>query len=493
MENKSKGSPNCIFIIADHLRYDVLGKGYTPHIDELMGDSVSFPHAYCGSPLCVPARGTLFTGTYPSRNGSVINGWFQPEKVYSKVKAEIDNLYDMMERLDMECIHSGKQHLFVEGEPLELREGTRTKWLTTEDTYRKLMRGEGRHMPGGEGFRTGVPEMRDGVHTRVVNYSNATTGRYEEDAKYYFDQYFTEAAVKELENYDGEKPLYLSMMYVAPHPPFEIPDPWYSMVKAEDAYIPDNVGKWYPGQSPLQKYNLTGVIGSGYSMEQWNESWRVYLGLVTLLDDCVGEIIGALKAKGAYDNSLIVFGSDHGEMLGSHSLFQKMCMYEESARTPLSIHVPGGVNAGKVVEEYVSHIDVFPTICDFYGVTPENPVDGKSLRETLVGDKPVEERPVFIQYDGNASRGNYQRCVVWNKHKLIVDLFKDEIFYELYDLEHDVLETRNLLLEEDESGANANLAATMHGMLKQHLAELQDMVGAGELNLNEFLENYSNL
>ncbi|WP_313180517.1 sulfatase family protein [Lacrimispora sp.] len=490
---KKEDMPNCILIAADQLRFDVLGKGYTPNIDALMKDSVRFSNAYCASPLCVPARGALFTGTYPGVNGSLINGWFPPEEPYSRVKEGTDHLYSVMERLGMECIHSGKQHLFVEGIPLEARPDTKTRWLTTEASYRAFVKGQGKRLPGGPLFTTPIPEMADGVHTTVCAYSNPHTGRYEGGYDCYFDGYFTNTAVKALDGFAGEKPLFLSMMYVAPHPPFDIPDPWYSLVKTEDVELPDNVNRWYEHQSPLQKYNLTGYIGSSYRLEDWREAWRTYLGLVSLLDQCVGRIIGKLKEKDLYENSIIVFTSDHGEMLGSHCLFQKMCMYEESAKTPFSIHLPGGRKKGTVREEFISHIDLFPTICDFYEVTPTGEVNGTSLKELLEETESFKERPVYIQYDGNGSRGNFQRCVIWKNYKYIVDVFKDEYYLELYDLKNDRQETKNLLFEkeEDKKSRYWEAALELNRLLNSHLQEIQDDLALLPWNPAEFLENYN--
>lgn len=478
--------PNCIFLIADQLRADVLGKGYTPNIDALISDSVNFTNAYCASPLCVPARGALFTGTHPGVNGSLVNGWLPSEVPYSQVKKEFKNLYEIMEELDMECIHSGKQHLFTEGGRMELRPDTRTRWLTTESSYGDFLKTAGKRAPGGPMFRTPVPEMKDGIHTGIRNYSNPHTGVYEEGMEYYFDEYFTREALQALDAYEKEKPLFLSMMYLAPHPPFDIPQPWYSSVKLEDVSLPENVGKWYPHQSPLQKYNLTGIIGNSYHCEDWEEAWRVYLGLVGLLDHCIGRMIDKLKQKGLYDNSIIVFGSDHGEMLGSHCLFQKMCMYEESVKTPLSIHFPKGEGNGTAVDTYVSHIDVFPTICDVYQVEAGNKVNGSSLMK-LIRDKEAQPaRPVLIQYDGNASRGNFQRCIIWKKHKLIVDIFKDEIYYELYDLENDSQETVNLLFED----GYQSMAKEMEQLLRAHQQQIGDTQISLEADFDKFAEIY---
>lgn len=478
--------PNCIVLAADQLRYDVLGTGYTPNIDALMEDSVRFSNAYCASPLCVPARGALFTGTHPGVNGSLINGWLKSEAGYSKVKEGMDHLYGVMERLDMDCIHSGKQHLFVEGEPLQLQQDTKTKWVTTEQSYREFLKEHGKRAPGGPEFRTPVPELTDGVHTRICNYSNPHTGVYEEGLDYYFDGYFTNGVMEALKAYDGAKPLFLSMMHLAPHPPFDIPEPWYSMVKTEDVELPDNVNQWYPHQSPLQKYNLTGMIGNSYHLEDWKEAWRAYLGLVGLLDDCVGRVINELKRRNLYENSVIVFTSDHGEMLGSHCLFQKMCMYEESVKAPLSIRLPGGRRKGVVVEDCVSHIDVLPTICELFNTTVKHEMNGRSLVPLLEGEKAQQKYPAFIQYDGNASRGNFQRCIIWKKHKLIVDIFKDETFFELYDLERDCQEKVNLLFEE----GYLELEGELEFLLREHQRKMKDAVSFPAFDGVSFLKHY---
>lgn len=477
---------NLIMIAADQLRSDVLGMGVTPNLEQLMGESVIFERAYCACPLCVPARGALFTGTYPGRNGSLINGWFGPEKEYSRVGAAFDNLYDMMERLDMECIHSGKQHYFTEGEPLECRAASKTKWLTTEKTYKEFLREEGKRQPGGKRFRTPVPEMHAGKYTRVSNYSNASTGIYEEGNAYYFDGYFTDRAVEALREVKGDRPLFLSMMHLAPHPPFDIPEPWYSKVSQSDFELPENTGVWYPHQSPLQKYNLTGVIGNQYSVEEWKESFRVYLGLVALLDDCVGRIIGVLKEKGLYDSSMIIFTSDHGEMMGAHCLFQKMCMYEESARVPFLVKLPESRNGGRHIEQSVSHIDVLPTICDYNSISPRHLMDGCSLRQLLEDGTDTGDRAVYIQYDGNASLGNYSRCVIDGNYKLIVDFFKDEIFLEVYDLDRDRLETDNLVFYEKYD----EVAERLIGILAEHMREINDSLVLPAMDLKEFRERY---
>ena len=438
-----------IILMADQLRADVLGKGMTPNIDSLREEGIDFPSTYCSCPLCVPSRGAFFTGTYPNKNGSLINPWEPRDAVYGDVKREIKTLYEYMES-DWDSIHSGKQHLFTQGEKLEKRKDSKTRWVSTEESYKRFLNENGIPLPGGERFRWRVPELVNGEVTKVSSYSNAETGCYEYGEKYYFDTYFTECALKGLKKRDQTKPLLLNVMFLAPHPPLQIPEPWYSKVRDKDVKLPENVGVYYPNQSPLQMYNLPGIIGSKYDRNSWKEIWRVYLGLVAMLDQCVGRILDELRRQKIYDDSFILFTSDHGEMLGSHGLFQKMCMYEEAVRVPLFMKFPKMSGIGrKSIPNIVEHVDVLPTLCDYLGLDISPSVDGRSLLP-LIHEKKVEwDETAYIKYDGNGSRSNFQRCVIKGDYKLIVDFFKGETFYELYCIGSDNQETKNLMFQKN--------------------------------------------
>ena len=239
--------PHVIIIMADQLRADVLGKGFTPNIDSIAEDGIKFNHAYCSCPLCVPARGSFFTGTYPNHNGSLINPWEPKDAEYGYVKNGISNLYEIMES-DWDSIHSGKQHLYTEGGKLEDRIVSPTKWFSTEKSYKEYLKENGVAMPGGPKFRNRVPEMVNGTATKVSSYSNPETGLYKEGEEFYFDSYFAKRALDGLKTRNREKPLLLNAMFLAPHPPLHIPEPWYNFVKNENFELPDNVGVYYPKQ-----------------------------------------------------------------------------------------------------------------------------------------------------------------------------------------------------------------------------------------------------
>lgn len=478
-----KSKPHVVLIMADQLRFDVLGR-YTPNINSLREESFSFNRAYCASPLCVPARGSFFTGLYPNETGCIINGWEKQDVGFGRVLAGIPNIYELLQE-GWEVWHTGKQHLYYE-KPLD-ETADRVHWHPLEGNYERHLKAHGIRKPGGDAFRGLVPEMALGTTTRAKNYSVPTTGCFEPGYEFFYDGYITRTSLDAIRGRDRSKPLALSAMYLAPHPPLDIPEPWFSRWSEQDIVLPDNVGVWSKDQSPLQLYNLTGAIGTRYTREQWKEIWRVYLGLVSLLDDSIGMLIQELKEQGIYDDSLIVFTSDHGEMLGSHRLWQKMCMYEESVRTPLMFKLPKGQSAAAGSSDaLVSSIDVVPTLCDAIGIEPPQSISGTSLMPVMRRERSSVRNQVFIQYDGNGARGNYQRCVLEGDDKLIVDLFKDELFLELYRISDDVQEQNNLAFNE----AEHSRVEFLLGLLRGHMRDTRDLLTIPDDAYSQFIGKY---
>lgn len=472
-----------IIIMADQLRYDAIGK-FTPHINALKAEGVSFNRTYCASPICVPSRGSFFTGRYPNNTGSLLNGWEKADERYSKVRSGTPNLYEVMSQ-DWDSWHVGKQHFFTQ-DKIDENPRSKTKWIAQKD-YKKWLESEGVKSPGGKEYSSIVPQLESGEYSHIKRYTIPETGLYKGGLKYHHDDYFAEKSVEIINQYKGGKPLMLATMFLSPHPPFSIPEPYFSRVKAEDLVIPDNVGVWYKDQSPLQLYNLSGFIGTRYSRADWTKIWPRYFGLVSLLDDEVGKIIRALKDKGLYEKSLIIFTADHGEMLGGHSLWQKSCMYEESARVPLFIKFPNGFTpAFKETNALVSLIDVWPTLMDFLRIKSTQGTDGISLMPLLLRNEKPDRQAVFIQYDGNAGYGNNQRCVVEGNYKLIMDTFKEEVFLELYDVVKDPQEMENLAVKP----AYAALTKKMIARIKDYMAATNDLLKFPDNVYESFIVHY---
>lgn len=474
-----------IIIMADQLRYDAIGK-YTPHINALKKDGVSFNRTYTASPICVPSRGAFFTGKYPNNSGSLINGWVKQDEHYRTVTTGTRNLYETMAR-QWNAWHVGKQHFFTEPN-IEKDPAVKVQWIT-QKTYQQWLTPQGVKKPGGREFTDYAPELVSGAYTHAKRYTVPVHKLYKEGLQYFPDDYFGEKSAEIIREHKGKQPLMLATMFMSPHPPFHIPAPYYDKVRRQDINIPANVGQWYDDQSPLQLYGLAGFIGSRYSREQWEDVWPRYMGLVNLLDDETGKIIKALKDKGIYDDALIIFTADHGEMLGSHSLWMKMCMYEESARVPLIIKFPRNFRPSvKETSQPVSLIDVWPTLIDYLNISGAGETDGISLLPLAKG-KAFGRDKVFIQYDGNAAYGSNQRCVVKGPHKLIMDTFRDEIFLELYNVEKDPQEKENLIRKP----AYRALAEQLIHEIREHMHKTGDLLKFPENAYQQFMTNYATL
>ncbi len=480
---KSEKMP-VVIIMADQLRTDVLGP-LTPNINALQKEGIQFTRAYCAVPLCAPSRSSFFTGLYANHTGAMINPWEKEDEMFGNTRKGIPNLYGLLES-DYDSHHVGKQHFFTE-EQIDKNPKSKTSWITQE-TYSTWVRSQNKSKPGGKIYKDNAPEVVSGTHTQLRSYSTPSYGVYKEGIDYFLDHYIASESIAAIRNRDKSKPLLLNAMFLAPHPPFSIPEPYYSMVKQNDFTLPDNVGQWYQGQSPLQMYNLTGFIGSRYNRAQWRDIWTKYLGLVKLLDDEVGRVIQTLKEEGLYDKALIIFTADHGEMLGSHSLWQKMCMYEESAKVPLILKMPKGYETRITQsDELVSLVDILPTILDLTKEHNPGKMDGQSLLPVLAG-KPLKRDAIFIQYDGNGSLGSTQRCVIKNQYKLFVDFFKDEAYVELYDLNKDPEEKQNLLFDKAYAAKADELIAELNG----YMVKTGDRVVLPGNLRKSFLEKYTN-
>ncbi len=168
---------------------------------------------------------------------------------------------------------------------------------------------------------------------------------------------------------------------------------------------------------------------------------------------------------------MIVFTSDHGEILVSHGLWQKMCSYEESIKSPLYIKFP---KKDQIITsehtECVSIIDVMPTICDYFDIQPKHKMDGVSLLSDIVNNRKID-RAVYSQYDGNAAISNPSRAILDEGYKLMITLFKDEGFAEIYNLSDDPYEKTNLINDK----ASRQIILDLYNKLRLHMGNTHDI------------------
>jgi arylsulfatase A-like enzyme len=172
--------------------------------------------------------------------------------------------------------------------------------------------------------------------------------------------------------------------FCPPHPPMVAPEPYYSKFPAENLPVPASINDPMidsPYRSRALKPEESALYRNPRNVQQMKQ---IYYGMVAEIDDWIGRILARLEELGVASNTLIVFTSDHGEMLGDHGLHSKTIFYEGSAHVPLIMWMPGKIPAGTRVTEPVGHYDLFPTILDYLGM-PAAKSDGQSLRPLIEG------------------------------------------------------------------------------------------------------------
>jgi arylsulfatase A-like enzyme len=472
--------PHIVFITADQMRFDCLACHgnlgvRTPHLDALARESVIFDHAYCSTPLCVPTRTSIGTGQWPHTTRTIINSNRRNEQEFEwgLLGAEHATFYERLAEAGYDVRHVGIQHIHSHP-PLEARVPGATI-ISTADHEAYLERLG--LPPNYHGFppHAGIPPagpILDFDNGRTVVKENWASARYAApfpyEAQHFKDFYFTRAMEEQIGRADPGRPSAFVFQAWAPHPPFFAPEPYFSLYDPAAIRLPENVGRWYPGMPPTVMLGTGGQRGFPLEREEWRRLWAVYFGLVTLADDCIGRVIAALKARGIWDNALVVFTMDHGESLGSHRMFEKMTMYEESAHVPLFVKPPGGLATGRR-RQMVGHVDLAPTLCDYAGVGPLTGAWGRSLRATVENPAAAWREATFAEFNGDQARAYPSRAIFTERHKYIFHFSGGE---ELYDLQDDPQETRSLAGDP----GHAAVKAELRGRLGQWMRETDDIL-----------------
>jgi arylsulfatase A-like enzyme len=468
-------APNLLFITTDHQRADSLGMvqdslEITPHLNRLAARSLDFRRAYTTSPLCVPARTALATGKYPTKNGVVFNDW-------KGLRAgDHRTLHQYLAEAGYDMGHAGPHHIRVDP---ELKERIRfSLWMEGQDhrAYLKEL-GLDPYDPGGPThLRRRVFENYTGEFKPQM-YSSTRRAPWPHGAETFLDSFSTRHAESFVRRRrSGPFALFLNIW--APHPPYRVPEPYFSLFDPTALTLPANVGVPSEGEPENRRKGVAAQLAEGVEMAEWREAWAAHLGLVKLADTLIGRLFEALRETGQEENTVVLFTVDHGDLMGQHAMFQKMEMYEPAIRIPLILHVPGTLPSR--IEQPVSHLDVLPTLLCALGMEQQEELGGLNLLQPEPGNpgtgkgppvyRPVpEDRSLFCQYSGNPTIGDIRRAVMTKSHKYIYDPLSES---ELYDLSEDPLEMHNLIA----SGAGEAIAGRLHARSVQWAESHNDWV-----------------
>jgi len=384
--------PNLLFLFTDEQRADTMGaygntKIHTPNLDRLAGESTLFERAYVTQPVCTPSRSTILTGLYPHTTGCTANNVPLP--------AETPCLPEMISHGDYATGYHGKWHL---GDEIFAQHGF-DDWVSIEDMYRRYY-SEGRDRNARSNYHHFLVE--NGFdHAEPDAFSRRETARLPE--AYSKPAFLARESSRFIRENQG-RPFILFVNFLEPHMPFFGPrDGQYD---PDDVQLPDNFAAGVAEDQPLKARLLQRYyheFGSSSLPLRTETDWRRiianYWGLCSLVDTHVGTILKTLQDCGLWDDTIIVYTSDHGDMMGSHRLVAKSVMFEEAVRVPLLIRLPGQSRARRVATP-VSQIDLAPTLLELLGQPIPARLEGKSLKAALTGGGEPPRGDVFIEWNG---------------------------------------------------------------------------------------------
>lgn len=429
-----KQRSNLVFIMTDHQRADSIGmiqdgKEVTPVLNLLEKESAVFTNAYNTCPLCVPARTALATGKYPTNNGIVFND------IQGLRARDHKTIHQYLKEDGYKVAHVGIDHIQVT--PALKDRIAFDLWIDDLDyaQYAKDQKIEDKRTPE---FATTVTELQGEGYVQKP-YSNSTSSVWPYPLEHFKDQYFARKALEFIDSQQADEPFALFIYFWAPHPPLKAPEPYASMFNPGGLSLPSNVGVPSPKEPSNRRQGIAAQLAEGLTLDHWKRVWAAHLGLVNMADTLIGNVLDSLKRKGVYDDTTIVFTSDHGDHLGQHKMYQKMEMYDQAIRVPFLYKAPGTKPSNWHVP--VSHLDILPTILEMTGIAMPQDLDGTSLAPSIIGHKAPQDKPVFSQYSGNPTVGDLRRAVIQGQYKYIYD---PRTTAELYDLANDPLEMDNL-------------------------------------------------
>ncbi len=475
---------NVVLIMADQLRWDCIQPHNpiikTPNIQRLADTGITFERTYAPTPVCAPCRGSILTGQYPSSHGLMHNDSFLPRDYFSSIG-------EIFTREGYYTHFIGKSHLNVchdeasfESPPhvhnLDYFRKWHGPWYGFQHADINIGHTTERHAWG---MHYGVWLEDHGVDIGKYFGNTAYTayGAWDLPEEFHSSRWVAEVASNAIRDCNSnDQPFFLWVNFQDPHNPCMVPEPWASMYDPTEIPVygyADGEPESFENKPPFymeiisQKGGYStrpkdpGLPGTGnvsslkWTQRQVQENASAYYGMVSLLDKYVGQILDTLEETGERDNTIVVFTSDHGDLLGNHGMFWKSIVaFEDHMRVPFIVSYPSTIQAGQTSTALQNLVDLPPTFLSLIGAHIPYQFEGitqapawldpaRTQREFVV----VEERP----YDTD-----------WNVRFIVTERFKlsfyaHRTYGELYDVVADPNHLHNLWADPDHAEVKQNL------------------------------------
>lgn len=419
--------PNVVFIMIDDLSdwIEPLGghpQAITPNLNALAARGVLFTNAQCASPICHGSRTAILTGVAPYRSGVYHN---QDRLRNSPLLDSHPTISEQFSSSGYVSVGSGK--LFHRAHP--------EAW---SDYYPSLTE---------QRPEDPVPPSRiNGITDRGKNFDWGPLDVLDTEMA---DHKVATWVCDRIKSEQGASPTFIGCGFFRPHLPFYAPAKWFSKWKTEKLKLP-LVAPGDLGDVPLLSYasgtvlDHDAVVAAG----QWQQGIHGYLASIRFADAQLGRVMNALDNSDMARNTIVVLTSDHGWQLGTKETWRKSTLWEESTRTPMMIVAPGTTTPGTRCHEFVSLLDIYPTLIDLTGISEPQNLDGQSLLSQLVNPAAPRTEPVLT------SRRQFEHSLRTGRWRL--SRYEDGSM-ELYDHAVDPYEWNNIAADPSKAGVIENL------------------------------------
>jgi len=432
---RGKDQPmNVVFIMTDQQPKSTLGcfgnpLNPTPNLDRLARTGMRFSNFYISAFPCSPSRASMLTGLYPQKHGVITNNVILEDKIPS--------LGFIMQDSGRNTGYFGKSHL--KGHMyrnMPWREPFNGSWYwkrrpdEREYKFEQAEGGYGEDHPqlGFETWAGGWKDYHDYLRNvglgdllneRPIpgNHNDLpSAGRGEHrysllPEEHHMASFFAQKAKQYIRSqHEKNQSFSMVLSFYGPHLPVAPPKPWDKKYSLDQCPLPPNHRDSLEGKPIEQKNNLVCYMAPNWEETQFRDYIRRYYGYCAYIDHQIGRVLDSLTEYGLDNNTIVIFTSDHGDMIAAHGFIYKMdtCCYQELANVPFIIRVPGVTKPGTVSKSLVEGVDILPTLIDLLGLPEVSGVQGKSFRKVLASPEiPIRDRvfihwngPSFINYDG---------------------------------------------------------------------------------------------
>jgi arylsulfatase A-like enzyme len=453
--------PNILCLCADQLRWDALGvsgnrHARTPQLDRLAAAGTAFLRCYTPNPICVPARASITTGNYSHRaTGSKDNGGL--------IRDDQPRMADLFAANGYRTYAIGKLHYVPYAPPEAPRRLHGFQYCELNESGRLIRQ----HDPAGE--RRGLEDYYDfltdvgwGGWSRAhgIGNNDVRSAPSPLPAEFAPDAWVATRTIAALNRHTagggGGEPFLMWSSFSKPHSPYDPPRPWDTLFGPRSLPAPIGSARMLRSRGAYVEANHYGRAHDTLSPAALRVIKAYYYGLVSFQDHQVGRILAELVRLGLWENTVVLFMSDHGDLLGDWGAFFKCNHYEGSGHVPLLVAWPASLPAGQRLEHLVGLQDVLPTLCGLSGVDLGAQVHGQDLTPTL-RDPATKGREVIHSYSLESPWAN--SMVFDGRFKYIYNEANAQ--EELYDLAADPQEMTSLAAAAEQRGRCRDMRARM--------------------------------